>query len=53
MSAVPKIAIVYYTTYGHIRTMANTVKAAIDAAGCEATLLQVPETLPGKFICIF
>eukprot|EP00961_Rhodomonas_salina_P123236 1660025-Rhodomonas_salina.1 len=41
----PKIAIIYYSMYGHIRTMALAIKKGIEAAGCEAVLLQVPETL--------
>jgi len=42
----PKIAIVYYSMYGHIRKLADAEKKGIEAAGGEATLLQVAETLP-------
>lgn len=45
-----KIAIVYYSMYGHIRTLANSIKAGIEAAGAEAVLLQVPETLPEEVL---
>ncbi|CAN6651641.1 hypothetical protein TRVA0_025S00980 [Trichomonascus vanleenenianus] len=41
----PKIAILYYSTYGHIRTLALAIQQAIKAAGGSADLFQVPETL--------
>ena len=40
-----KIAIVYYSLYGHIRKMAEAVKKGVEDAGHTATLLQLPETL--------
>ncbi|VVT48517.1 uncharacterized protein SAPINGB_P001817 [Magnusiomyces paraingens] len=43
--AGPKIAIVYYSLYGHIATVAHEVKAGIEAAGGTADIFQVPETL--------
>eukprot|EP00284_Hemiselmis_tepida_P014278 CAMPEP_0174928282 /NCGR_PEP_ID=MMETSP1355-20121228/22833_1 /TAXON_ID=464990 /ORGANISM="Hemiselmis tepida, Strain CCMP443" /LENGTH=200 /DNA_ID=CAMNT_0016174435 /DNA_START=81 /DNA_END=683 /DNA_ORIENTATION=- len=46
----PKIAIVYYSMYGHIRTMATAVKKGIEAAGGTATMLQVAETLPAEVL---
>ena len=42
----PKVAIIYYSTYGHIRTVALSVKQGIESSGGSADLLQVPETLP-------
>ncbi|GBG27392.1 Minor allergen Alt a 7 [Hondaea fermentalgiana] len=42
---MPTVAIVYYSMYGHVRTMAETMKEALEANGCEAKLFQVPETL--------
>lgn len=46
-----KIAVIYYSTYGHIRTLAQKVKEGIDAVeGCEATLYQVPELLPAEVL---
>jgi NAD(P)H dehydrogenase (quinone) len=40
-----KIAIVFYTTYGHIYTMAKAMKEGIDKTeGCEAVLFQVLTT---------
>lgn len=47
---MPKIAVIYYSTYGHIKTMSDSVKKGIESAGCEATLLQVPETLPAEVL---
>lgn len=38
--AGPKIAIVYYSTWGHIRKLADAELAGIKAAGGDATLLQ-------------
>ncbi|KIW04145.1 NAD(P)H:quinone oxidoreductase, type IV [Verruconis gallopava] len=42
----PKIAIVFYSMYGHIRQLAEAEKKGIEAAGGSATLFQVKETLP-------
>lgn len=41
----PKIAIVYYSMYGHIRKLAMAEKAGIEKAGGTADLYQVQETL--------
>jgi NAD(P)H dehydrogenase (quinone) len=41
----PKIAIIYYTTWGHVRNIALSVQAGVKAAGGEADLFQIPETL--------
>ncbi|RGP72769.1 minor allergen alt a 7 [Fusarium sporotrichioides] len=41
----PKIAIVYYSMYGHIKQLAEAEKAGIEKAGGTADLFQVPETL--------
>mmetsp|Transcript_23629 Transcript_23629/g.51630 ORF Transcript_23629/g.51630 Transcript_23629/m.51630 type:complete len:202 (+) Transcript_23629:135-740(+) len=46
----PKVAIVYYSMYGHIRSLAVEEKKGLEAAGCEVTLLQVPETLPEEVL---
>jgi NAD(P)H dehydrogenase (quinone) len=45
-----KIAIVYYSTYGHIHTMAESVKAGVEAAGGTATIYQFAETLPEEVL---
>ncbi|KAI9700531.1 MAG: Minor allergen Cla h 7 [Bogoriella megaspora] len=42
----PKIAIVFYSMYGHIQKLAEAEKKGIEAAGGSATLYQIPETLP-------
>ncbi|RBR20240.1 hypothetical protein FVER53590_09951 [Fusarium verticillioides] len=42
---VCKIAIVYYSTYGHIRQLAEAEKAGIESAGGTADIFQLPETL--------
>lgn len=40
-----KIAIVYYSTYGHIAKLAEAVKAGVEKTGATATIYQIPETL--------
>jgi len=44
--AGPKVAIIYYSTYGHIVKLAEAEKAGLKKAGIEADIYQVPETLP-------
>jgi NAD(P)H dehydrogenase (quinone) len=45
------IAIVYYSMYGHIRTMAEAAaKAAAEVPGVGAGLYRVPETLPEEVL---
>ncbi|TID16764.1 putative minor allergen alt a 7 protein [Venturia nashicola] len=46
----PKIAIVYYSMYGHVKTLAEAEKKGIEAAGGSATLFQLPETLPAEVL---
>ncbi|CAI0651858.1 Minor allergen Alt a 7 [Colletotrichum fructicola] len=46
----PKIAIVYYSMYGHIRTLAEAEKAGIEKAGGTADLFQIAETLPEEVL---
>lgn len=41
----PKIAIVYYSMYGHIRQLAEAEKEGIEKAGGTADIYQIPETL--------
>jgi hypothetical protein len=45
-----KIAIVYYSMYGHIATMAESVAKGIKEAGAEVDIYQVPETLPAEVL---
>jgi NAD(P)H dehydrogenase (quinone) len=46
----PKIAIVFYSMYGHVRTLAEAEKKGIEEAGGSADLFQVPETLPQEVL---
>ncbi|PVH69196.1 benzoquinone reductase [Cadophora sp. DSE1049] len=41
----PKIAIIYYSMYGHIQKMAEAEKKGVEAAGGSADIFQIPETL--------
>lgn len=41
----PRIAVIYYSLLGHVKGLADDIKAGINDAGGEATLFQVPETL--------
>ncbi len=45
-----KIAIVYYSLYGHVATMAESVKEGIEAAGATCDIYQVAETLPEEVL---
>ena len=46
----PKIAIVYYSMYGHVRPLALAEKKGLESAGCEVTLLKVPEMLSDEVL---
>uniref|UniRef100_A0A7N0VK68 NAD(P)H dehydrogenase (quinone) n=1 Tax=Kalanchoe fedtschenkoi TaxID=63787 RepID=A0A7N0VK68_KALFE len=49
--AVTKVFIVFYSLYGHVEIMAREVhRGASSVQGVEATLWQVPETLPGAVL---
>jgi NAD(P)H dehydrogenase (quinone) len=41
----PRIAIVFYSMYGHIKTLAEAEKKGIESAGGTADLYQLPEVL--------
>jgi NAD(P)H dehydrogenase (quinone) len=44
---MPKILVLYYSTYGHIETLATAIAEGARAVdGVEVTLKRVPETLP-------
>jgi flavodoxin len=45
-----KIAIIYYSTYGHVATMTESVKKGVEAAGATCDVFQVPETLPEEVL---
>jgi len=46
----PKIAIIIYSMYGHVATMAESVKKGVEAAGGAATIYQIDETLPAEVL---
>ncbi|KAG9056527.1 hypothetical protein FS842_010364 [Serendipita sp. 407] len=48
--ASPKIAVIYYSMYGHIRGMAHAAVEGAKAKGATVTLLQFAETLPQEVI---
>lgn len=41
-----KLLVLYYSTYGHVETMAQAVAEGARAAGIEADVKRVPETVP-------
>lgn len=49
MSA-PKVAVVYYSMYGHIKQLALKEVEGAKAAGADVTLLQIRETLPQEVL---
>jgi len=46
----PRIAVIYYSTWGHIHTMAQSVVKGAESVGAEVTLLQIAETLPPEVL---
>ncbi|KAB2571348.1 putative minor allergen alt a 7 protein [Lasiodiplodia theobromae] len=46
----PKIAIVFYSMYGHIKQLALAEKKGIEAAGGTVDLYQIPETLSDEVL---
>ena len=43
---MPKVLVLYYSSYGHIETMANAVAEGARSAGAQADIRRVPETAP-------
>ena len=41
-----KVLVLYYSTYGHIETMAEAVAAGARSAGAQVDIKRVPETVP-------
>ena len=41
-----KVLVLYYSTYGHIETMAEAVAEGARSEGAEVTIRRVPETVP-------
>lgn len=46
----PRVAILYYSTWGHIRTMALSIQKGIESAGGSADLYQIDETLSQEIL---
>ncbi|KAK0946878.1 flavodoxin-like fold protein [Friedmanniomyces endolithicus] len=46
----PKIAIVYYSMYGHIKQLAEAEAKGIKEAGGSVDMYQIPETLPEEVL---
>lgn len=42
---MPKILVLYYSSYGHVETMAGAIAEGVRAAGLEADIKRVPELL--------
>jgi NAD(P)H dehydrogenase (quinone) len=45
-----KVAIVYYSLYGHVATMAKSVAKGVEAAGATCDIYQVAETLSDEIL---
>ena len=43
---MPKVLVLYYSSYGHIETMANAVAEGSRGAGATVDIKRVPETVP-------
>jgi NAD(P)H dehydrogenase (quinone) len=43
---MPKVLVLYYSSYGHIETMAKAVAEGARSAGAQADIRRVPETAP-------
>jgi NAD(P)H dehydrogenase (quinone) len=43
-----KVLVLYYSSYGHVETMANAVAEGARSAGANVTLKRVPETAPAE-----
>nr|MBS0019320.1 NAD(P)H:quinone oxidoreductase [Gammaproteobacteria bacterium] len=43
---MPKVLILYYSTYGHVETLAQEIAAGVREAGAEAAIKRVPELVP-------
>jgi NAD(P)H dehydrogenase (quinone) len=46
MIAMTKVLVLYYSSYGHIETMAQAVAEGVREAGAEAVIKRVPELVP-------
>uniref|UniRef100_A0A061SPA8 NAD(P)H dehydrogenase (quinone) n=1 Tax=Tetraselmis sp. GSL018 TaxID=582737 RepID=A0A061SPA8_9CHLO len=46
----PVVYVVYYSMYGHVKKLADSVASGLQEAGVEVRLFQVPETLPEEVL---
>ena len=46
MTPMTKVLVLYYSSYGHIETMAQAVAEGVREAGAEAVIKRVPELVP-------
>lgn len=47
---VPVVYVIYYSTFGHIETLARSVMKGLEESGVHAKLFQVAETLPQEVL---
>ena len=43
---MPKVLVLYYSSYGHVETMAHAVAEGARSAGADVDVRRVPETVP-------
>jgi len=49
-AAKAKVAVVYYSTWGHIHQLAEQIVKGVQESGAEVTLYQIAETLPADVL---
>lgn len=49
-AAKANIAIIYYSMYGHIKSIAQSIVKGVESSGAEAKLFQIPETLSTEIL---
>ncbi|KAL4945509.1 hypothetical protein BDV06DRAFT_209381 [Aspergillus oleicola] len=49
----PKVAVVFYSTFGHVQQLAEAEKRGIELAGGQADIYQIAETLPQEILDLF
>jgi NAD(P)H dehydrogenase (quinone) len=47
---MPKVLVLYYSSYGHLSQMADAVAEGARSAGAEVDVLRVPETAPPEVV---
>src|SRR6201999_1678068 len=45
---MPKVLVLYYSSYGHIETMASAIAEGAREAGAQVDIKRVPETVPDE-----